>query len=245
VADLLRDAPGARALLEESAHLSAARAPLVQVLSLAQLALLADDEDDFERASALIARARAQVMRCALGDCPTVALVFAASAALRARSGQASEASADLRHAQELLAEISDPGSWYEVECLVVAARATLGLSGPAAAQELVARALRASRRIPDAPLLRRWLDGTAADVELALDDCQGAEWNLTAAELRVLRHLPSHLSFREIADRLYVSQNTVKTHARGIYRKLGVSSRGEAVELARRAGLVERGAGA
>ena len=55
-----------------------------------------------------------------------------------------------------------------------------------------------------------------------------------------MLGYLPSHLCFREIADRLYVSSNTVKTHARAIYRKLGVSSRGEAVELARGAALVE-----
>ena len=55
-----------------------------------------------------------------------------------------------------------------------------------------------------------------------------------------MLHHLPSHLSFREIAERLYVSPNTVKTHARGIYRKLGVSSRGKAVDRARAAGLVE-----
>jgi LuxR family maltose regulon positive regulatory protein len=60
-----------------------------------------------------------------------------------------------------------------------------------------------------------------------------------------VLHHLPSHLSFREIAALLFVSPNTVKTHARGIYRKLGVASRGEAVELARGAGLVARAAGA
>ena len=71
-----------------------------------------------------------------------------------------------------------------------------------------------------------------------------GADWVLTTAELRVLRYLPSHLSFRQIAERLCVSPNTVKTHARGIYRKLGVSSRGEAVDRARAAGLAEPAAG-
>jgi LuxR family maltose regulon positive regulatory protein len=65
-------------------------------------------------------------------------------------------------------------------------------------------------------------------------------DWSLTTAELRVLRYLPSHLSFRQIAERLFVSPNTVKTHARGIYRKLGVSCRGGAVECARDVGLVE-----
>jgi LuxR family maltose regulon positive regulatory protein len=89
------------------------------------------------------------------------------------------------------------------------------------------------------------WLDRADSEIEAAFDSSDGIDWSLTAAELRVLHHLPSHLSFREIASRLYVSPNTVKTHARGIYRKLGVSSRGEAVELARGAGLVQRAAGA
>ena len=87
--------------------------------------------------------------------------------------------------------------------------------------------------------MLHAWLDQASADIELALDSSEGPTGCSTAAELRVLRYLPSHLSFREIAEQLYVSPNTVKTHARGIYRKLGVSSRGNAVELARGAGLI------
>ena len=59
------------------------------------------------------------------------------------------------------------------------------------------------------------------------------------------LPYLSTHLSFREIADQLFVAPNTVKTHVRGIYRKLDVSSRGTAVERARCAGLVEPGMGA
>jgi LuxR family maltose regulon positive regulatory protein len=61
----------------------------------------------------------------------------------------------------------------------------------------------------------------------------------LTPAELRTLHFLPSHLSFREIADRSFVSPNTVKTQAQAIYRKLDVSSRAEAVDEARNAGLL------
>lgn len=63
---------------------------------------------------------------------------------------------------------------------------------------------------------------------------------SLTPAELRVLAYLQTHLMFREIADRLTVSQNTVKTHAMGIYRKLAVSSRSAAVERALEFGLLE-----
>jgi LuxR family maltose regulon positive regulatory protein len=62
----------------------------------------------------------------------------------------------------------------------------------------------------------------------------------LTTAELRVLRLLPTHLSFREIAGRLHVSANTIKTQAHAVYRKLDASSRTEAVAHARDVGLLD-----
>ena len=62
----------------------------------------------------------------------------------------------------------------------------------------------------------------------------------LTAAELRLLPYLSTHLTFREIGARLFVSPNTVKTQAISIYRKLSVSSRSEAVVRAQEVGLIE-----
>jgi LuxR family maltose regulon positive regulatory protein len=62
----------------------------------------------------------------------------------------------------------------------------------------------------------------------------------LTAAELRLLPFLPTHLTFREIGARLHVSRNTVKTQAISIYRKLGASSRADAIDRAVQLGLVE-----
>ena len=56
----------------------------------------------------------------------------------------------------------------------------------------------------------------------------------LTAKELEVLRLLATRLSRREIGQRLYVSLNTVKTHQRALYRKLGVEDRNTAVTRAR-----------
>ena len=61
----------------------------------------------------------------------------------------------------------------------------------------------------------------------------------LTEAETRVLRYLPTHLRAREIGDKLHLSANTVKTHIRHLYQKLGAHSRGEAVEHARSYGLL------
>jgi LuxR family maltose regulon positive regulatory protein len=65
----------------------------------------------------------------------------------------------------------------------------------------------------------------------------------LSEAELRVVRYLPSNLSAVEIADELYVSANTVRTHMRHIYAKLDAHSRSEAVARARELGLVAPGA--
>ena len=61
----------------------------------------------------------------------------------------------------------------------------------------------------------------------------------LTAAELRVLPLLSTHLRMGEISDRLFVSRNTVKTHAQSIYRKLGVSSRSDAIERMHQLGML------
>ena len=69
--------------------------------------------------------------------------------------------------------------------------------------------------------------------------DGVAAPEELTERELTVLRLLPSELSQREIGAALYVSLNTVKSHARSIYRKLNVDTRDEAVSRARSAGLL------
>jgi LuxR family transcriptional regulator, maltose regulon positive regulatory protein len=63
----------------------------------------------------------------------------------------------------------------------------------------------------------------------------------LTRGETRVLRYLPTHLSAREIAGELSLSPNTVKTHQRHLYEKLGAHSRAQAVERARALGLLTR----
>jgi LuxR family transcriptional regulator, maltose regulon positive regulatory protein len=69
--------------------------------------------------------------------------------------------------------------------------------------------------------------------------DPEQADAPLTDSELAVLRFLPSHMTNQEIAEALFLSINTVKTHLRSVYRKLGVASRRAAIAQGRRLGLL------
>lgn len=107
-------------------------------------------------------------------------------------------------------------------------------------ATQLVQEAVAVLDRCRDPGILTEKLDDIRAAVEAGSTKRGGPTGEpVTDRELAVLRLLPTQLSQREIANELYVSYNTVKTHARSLYRKLGASSRREAVERARQAGLV------
>jgi LuxR family maltose regulon positive regulatory protein len=69
--------------------------------------------------------------------------------------------------------------------------------------------------------------------------DIEPLEESLSESELRVLRYLPTNLTAPEIAAELFVSLNTIRTHMRNVYAKLGVHSRADAVKRARELGLL------
>jgi LuxR family maltose regulon positive regulatory protein len=213
----------------------AVAAPNIQTLCLAQLALVAADREDWESAAGFSSRALAQVDRYALRGFPISALVFAVSAMIRARRGRVDEAQSDAREARRLLDMLTDFLPWYEVETRLALASAAIRLGDAPGARELIAGAGRFARRVPDATLLHGWMTQTAAQLDVA----DAGRTLLTTAELRILGFLPTHLSFREIADRLYVSANTVKTQAHAVYRKLNAASRSEAVTRATQLGLL------
>jgi LuxR family maltose regulon positive regulatory protein len=232
----------ARAYLEEGARRGAVAAPNIQGLCLAQLALLAIEGDDWASAEALATHARAQVERFGLSDYPTSALVFAVSAATRARNGRVDGAKIDAGRASDLMAKLANFASWYEVETRVALVWAALRLSDVAPARKLIEEAERLLSRMPDAIVPREWLDELWIRVDAAMVDRVVAQQSLTTAELRVLQFLPTHLSFPEVAEQLNVSANTIKTHARAVYRKLDARSRAQAVAHARDVGLIEQG---
>ena len=234
------DAATARTHLEEGARRGAIAAPSIQSLCLAQLALLALEDDDWEQGPLLAARARAQVDRFGIERHPAAALVFAVSALVRAHRERVEDAQADRRRAVEVLTSLVDYVPWYDAEARVVLARAALRLGDVTGTRTLLGEASRALSHEPAAVVLRGWVDELWAQVEaFTLTELVGPS-SLTTAELRVLALMPTHLSFREMGGQLHVSGNTVKTHAHAVYRKLDVCSRSEAVVRARSTGLLD-----
>jgi LuxR family maltose regulon positive regulatory protein len=105
--------------------------------------------------------------------------------------------------------------------------------------KDSTAEAERFVHRTPEWDVLAELLAGARAQAGALLDSSVRGSRYLTTAELRVLEFLPTHLSFPEIAARLHVTTNTVKTQAHATYRKLDACSRSEAVDHARALGLL------
>ena len=169
-----------------------------------------------------------------------MSLVLAVAAMTQAQMGPIEAANRDSSEATRLLEAMKDFVPWYVAEARIVLARAAVRLSDVVGARAMLDDAARALRAAPDAPVLRTWLEDAWAQVEAYSASAAIAPASLTTAELRILRLLPTHLSFREMGSRLYVSPNTVKTQAQAVYRKLDASSRSEAVVRARDLGLLE-----
>lgn len=203
--------------------------PLIQVLALAQLALLAAAAEDWQTARILASQARAQVERSGLLARPSVALALAVSAFVNASDRRRAEALADLDLARRLLAQLDDFGPWFEIETAAALAAAATLMDDARRAEDLLDMARRRLLALPDAPMLEAWVSEIEGRLA-TLSDSGLAE--LTPAEMKVVRLLPSHLSYRQIAAELTVSPNTIKSQVRSAFCKLGVSSRHEAVEV-------------
>ena len=129
---------------------------------------------------------------------------------------------------------------WLTVEVGLELTRAHLALAEAGAARTILAETERVLELRPDLGSLVE--EARELRERVAATSGSAGAWamSLTGAELRLLPYLATHLTFPEIASRLFISRNTVKTEAVSIYRKLGASSRSEAIERAVEVGLLE-----
>ena len=130
--------------------------------------------------------------------------------------------------------------AWISIEARIFLARTFLLLGDVGLARVLIDEATELLVLIPDGEVLEAKL-AALEQLTVAEQMPLGAlATPMTPAEMRVLRYLPTHLTFAAIVDELFVSRNTVKTQAIAVYRKLGVSARDPAVVTARSLGLLE-----
>lgn len=237
---LLGEPELARERLEEGARLAGVLHPATHVHCLTQLALLDIEEGALSEGAPRVDRALQLIERYALGERPGMALAYAVAALSHARQGRTADARTATKHGLWLLEKLTGVGPTLIADAALSLARATLLLGDVNTTRMLVRESHRLLARCSDAGVLperlrevERMTDASAVPMGLQATP-------LTPAEMRVLRYLPTHLSFEAIAEELIVSRNTVKTQAIAAYRKLGVSSRAEAVAQARELGLLD-----
>jgi LuxR family maltose regulon positive regulatory protein len=124
------------------------------------------------------------------------------------------------------------------VQTLLELARVHLGLSDVPGARLLLREVRDILRQRPRLGLLPTQADQLQSQLDTLRETPAGAP-RLTTAELRLLPLLSTHLTFPEMSERLYVSPHTVKSQALSLYRKLGVSSRSQAIHRLQQTGLL------
>jgi LuxR family maltose regulon positive regulatory protein len=212
----------------------------VAALILAEQFQVAVERDDWTAAESLTKRALEVVTRGPFDKYWTSALVFASAARAAAQRGDMAEAREHAGRAARLRPLLTYALPVVSVQALVELARAYLALVDPAGARAVLEQVRGILAQRPDLGTLAtaaRLLDERVSQITAATP--VGAS-SLTAAELRLVPLLPTHLSYPEIGERLYISRHTVKTHASSVYRKLGASSRREAVERIVELGLIQ-----
>jgi LuxR family transcriptional regulator, maltose regulon positive regulatory protein len=227
----------ARSRLEDLvARVPASLQPYAVVTALAVLSLLAGEEDDRDAVS-LARRAVATAEAQAVSFEPLSGIVYLALGRALARLGELGEAEAQLARALELFGV--DSMGLHRTYGLLVLASVRHGRGDLPGARALVDQARELVEHFTDPGVLPALLEQTEEALGSRPRRRVQTAAPLTERELAVLRLLPTRLSTREIGRELYVSANTVRSHVQAIYRKLGVSSRAEAVTQARQLGLL------
>ena len=208
------------------------------MVALAERSILAMSGGDWQEAEVLVERARDVARREWLEQYATSALLYAVMARLAIHRGDVPRARSDLAHAEGLVPKLTDALPHLAVQVRLELARGYLPLTDVAAARTVLGEVDSLLRRRPQLGSLRRQAEELRAQLGAMRNGTIGVS-SLTAAEVRLLRLLGTHHSFREMGAQLSLSQHTVKSQAMSIYRKFGVSSRSEAVQHARDLGLL------
>ncbi|MEW2353620.1 LuxR C-terminal-related transcriptional regulator [Spirillospora sp. NPDC029432] len=241
---LAGDAAAAVEPLEEAVRAEGAR-DVMRPAGLALLAMAAAERGRAGEAAELARAAGAALAEQGTDQGPAAGLIHTAHGVALAALGRGAEAVRDLERGLRLFRELPGIPPAHVALNLIATAELAAGRGEPDRAGALLDDAAALLGGVPgDGGLLesrhaalRRHL-ATAARRSAGGAGSPPAE-PLTERERAVLRLLRGPLSYREIGARLFVSVNTVKTHARSIYRKLGASSREEAVRKARDLGLL------
>jgi LuxR family transcriptional regulator, maltose regulon positive regulatory protein len=211
-------------------------APDVLSAALCERTVLAIATGDWAAATALADRASELMREAGLED----AFVCAVQARVTLHRGDRAGAQRELRSAQHLRPLLTYVQPQLAVQARIELAHVHLALADVAGARTLMREIDEIFRRRPDLGTLSG--QAQALRDRLATDSAPAAAGvsSLTAAELRILPMLTTHMSFPEIGAEMSLSPHTVKSQAMSIYRKLGASSRHQAVTRSRELGLLE-----
>ena len=168
----------------------------------------------------------------------TSVVLYAAGARVAIHHGNLDQAEQDLARAQLLQPQATHALPYYAVQARLELIRAYLALTDVASARTVLREVDDLLRWRPDLGTLPDQTNQLRSQLDHIGTDAIGTA-SLTIAEQRLLPLLPTHHTFREIGQHLHLSQHTVKSQAMSVYRKLGVSSRGQAIQRARTLGLL------
>jgi LuxR family maltose regulon positive regulatory protein len=235
------DTAGAVAVLGDAVRLTLESKSGTAQFGLAQLAVIAAQQQDWAVAAQRADESMALLLTHRRPDHMQAILTYAASAAVAAHRTLREQALRDLRAASRLYRQRTPGGfPWFAAQSALVMGVTLLELGDVIGARSMADEAQRHAGRLLTDGVLSEQLRGLNDRIDAAdRPDTDPSAGALTAAELRVLEMLVTHLALREIADELNLSRNTVKTHVTRIHRKLGCSTRTDVVQRARTLGLI------